>query len=63
MQANVLDKACIRCGLCPSICPEVFHLPDTGESARAITEEIPQEYQADAQVAAASCPTGAIVIR
>ena len=42
MYANVLQKACIRCGLCPTICPEVFHLPDTGESARAIT----QAYQA-----------------
>ena len=34
MEAIVLQKACIRCGLCPTICPEVFSLED-GESAQA----------------------------
>ena len=34
MYANVNRKACIQCGLCPSICPEVFSLSD-GEPARA----------------------------
>ena len=63
MHANVLQKACIQCGLCPTICPEVFHLPEEGGSAQAVTDEIPDEYQADAQTAADSCPTSAIVIR
>lgn len=63
MRANVLDKACIRCGLCPGICPAVFRLPDNGDSAQAITDEIPIEHQADAQLAADSCPTGAIMLR
>ena len=26
MEAIVLQKACIQCGLCPTICPEVFSL-------------------------------------
>jgi ferredoxin len=41
----------------------VFHLPEEGGSAQAVTDEIPVELQADAQTAADSCPTGAIEIR
>ncbi len=33
MQAMVLEKACIQCGLCAGLCPEVFAL-DAGEPAR-----------------------------
>ena len=62
MHANVLQKACIRCGLCPTICPEVFSLPDDGGSAQAVTDEIPTGLQPDAMTAAESCPTGAIEI-
>ncbi|MBQ0037351.1 MAG: ferredoxin [Clostridiales bacterium] len=62
MKAMVNQKACIRCGLCPTICPEVFSLPDNGESAHAITEPVPAERQAAAQEAADNCPTGAIEI-
>ncbi len=39
MHAQVHEKTCICCGLCPSICPEVFSLED-GESARAIQKGI-----------------------
>lgn len=63
MYANVLQKACIQCGLCPTICPAVFSLPDEGGSARAISGEIPTELQPDVQTAADSCPTGAIQVR
>ncbi|MBE6989678.1 MAG: ferredoxin [Ruminococcaceae bacterium] len=63
MYANVLQKACIQCGLCPTICPAVFTLSDNGESAHAVIDEIPVELQADARLAADSCPTGAIVLR
>ena len=44
MHAQVHEKTCICCGLCPSICPEVFSLED-GESARAITDPIPDELR------------------
>lgn len=63
MEASVLREACIRCGLCEGICPEVFSLPETGDCARAAEGPIPTERQADAQTAADSCPTGAIVLR
>ena len=62
MTAQVLQKVCIQCGLCPSVCPEVFTLPDTGESARAAEGEIPVEHQAAAREAADSCPVSAIVL-
>lgn len=63
MTVQVLQKVCIQCGLCPSICPEVFTLPDTGESAYAISGEIPVTQQAAAQEAADSCPVSAIEVR
>lgn len=62
MHALVHEKTCICCGLCPSICPEVFSLED-GESARAITDPIPDEFRLAAQEAADSCPVSAIEIR
>ena len=63
MHATVLQKACIRCGMCASICPEVFSLPDDGESARAICDTVPEEYAVSVQEAADSCPTSAIEVR
>ena len=35
MEAMVLQKACIQCGLCAGLCPEVFALDD-GEPARVL---------------------------
>ena len=63
MKAYVNQKACIRCGLCPTLCPEVFSLPDDGSPAQAITDDVPQEHQIAAQNAADSCPTEAISIK
>ena len=56
MYANVNQKACIQCGLCPSICPEVFSLDD-GAPAHAITDAVPEDCRLTAQEAADSCPT------
>ena len=62
MYANVNRKACIQCGLCPSICPEVFSLSD-GEPAQAITDPVPEDCRLTAHEAADSCPTAAISLR
>ena len=62
MHALVLPEACIRCGMCPSICPEVFTLPDNGEAAHTIADPIPDNCRAAAQDAADNCPTSAIQI-
>ena len=62
MHAMVEAKTCIQCGLCPSICPEVFSI-QPGEPARAITEPVPEDCRLAAQEAADSCPVAAINIR
>lgn len=59
MKAYVDKDTCIGCGLCPSICPDVFSMDDDGK-AKAIDEAVPEELQDDADEAAASCPVEAI---
>ena len=62
MQAIVLQKACIQCGLCAGLCPEVFAIAP-GESARAITGEVPDALRGAVGLTAERCPTGAIEIK
>ena len=62
MEAIVLQKACIRCGLCPTICPEVFSLED-GVSALAATVPISDCLKLSVQEAADACPAAAIDVR
>ena len=63
MKAYVNPKACIRCGLCPTLCPEVFSLSDDGSPAQAITDDVPKEQEIAAQNAADNCPTEAISVK
>ena len=63
MKAYVNQKGCIRCGLCPAICPEAFSLDGSGSPAQAITDDVPKEHEIAAQNAADSCPTAAITIK
>lgn len=62
MKAYVDKDTCIGCGLCPSICPDVFSMNDDDGKAEAITDEIPSELNDDAEEAAASCPVEAITV-
>lgn len=62
MKAVVNQKACIQCGLCPTICPAVFSRTE-GEPAQAITDDVPEDQRLAAQEAADSCPTEAIRIQ
>lgn len=59
MRAKVDPDLCIGCGLCPSICPDVFSMGDDG-LAHAIEEEIPENNQKDAEDARDGCPVSAI---
>lgn len=58
MKALVND-ACIGCGLCASLCPEVFHMADSG-SAEAVSDEIEESLQDKTIEARDSCPVNAI---
>jgi ferredoxin len=59
MKARVDKDDCISCGLCPSICPEVFEMEDDGK-AGVVVDEVPSENEDATQEAAESCPTSAI---
>lgn len=61
MKARVDKDTCIGCGLCPSICPEVFELGDDGY-AYAKVDSIEDSLKDDAREAADSCPVDAIEI-
>lgn len=61
MKVKVNKDACIGCGACASICPEVFELNDEGLS-EVKEEDVKDELQDEVRDAADSCPTGAIVV-
>ncbi|HBH2077010.1 TPA: ferredoxin [Clostridioides difficile] len=59
MKANVNQDTCIGCGLCPSICQEVFDMKDDGKS-HVIVDEVPSDAEESAAEARESCPVDAI---
>ncbi len=61
MKAAVDKDLCIGCGLCPSICPEVFEMGDDGLS-HVIVDTVPEDVEDEAQDAAESCPVDAIAV-
>ncbi len=61
MEAKIDRDACIGCGLCVEICPEVFEMDDE-QIAIVIKSPIPDDAQNDAKDAEEQCPTSAISI-
>jgi ferredoxin len=61
MKAIVDQDACIGCGLCPDLCPEVFEM--TGDKATVKTDTVPPEAEASCRNAMESCPVDAISIK
>ena len=61
MKADIDRDGCISCGLCASICPEVFRMDDE-DLAEVYVDEIPEEVEDTAQEAAESCPVSVINI-
>ena len=55
----IVNERCIGCGLCTSLCPEVFSM-DYSPMAHAIEEDAPAEVEGTALEAQASCPVDAI---
>jgi len=62
IKAKVSKDACIGCGACQAIAPDVFELNDEG-IAEVIVDEIKSELEDDVQNAADSCPTSAIELK
>ena len=56
MKVKVNEDACIGCGACAAIAPEVFEINDEGLST-VIVDEVAKE---EANDAIDSCPTSAI---
>mgnify|MGYP000935022828 CR=1 FL=1 len=61
MKASVNQEICIGCGLCASICPEVFVLGDQMTS-QVIADPVPESAEEAARNAAESCPVEAITL-
>jgi ferredoxin len=61
LKAYVDKETCIGCGLCPSICAEVFEMQDDG-LAGVIGIKVPQEAEESAKEAEDGCPVNAISI-
>jgi len=63
MKVKVNQDACISCGACEAICPEVFNLNDEGLSEvkeDQKNKEIKEDLQDQVNDAISSCPTNAI---
>lgn len=58
MKFHVNDD-CVGCGLCASICPEVFEMTDDGVAKAADAETEPTNEESAAE-ALDSCPVSAI---
>ena len=59
MEVKVNRDACIGCGACAAICPDVFEIDDEGLS-KVVCPKVKAENVDDAKDAIDSCPTGAI---
>ncbi|NLG81798.1 MAG: ferredoxin [Bacilli bacterium] len=61
MKAFVDKNTCIGCGLCPTICPDIFRMDDDG---LAIAEDIdiPEDILPSAKEAEENCPSNSITV-
>lgn len=59
MKVKVNKNACIGCGACTAVCPEMFEFDDDG-LAKVSSEEVKEENVQDVIDASEGCPTGAI---
>lgn len=61
IKASIDRDGCIACGLCPSVCPEVFRMADDGY-AEVYVETVPEEVEDKAKEAEEGCPVSVITV-
>lgn len=54
-----VNENCIGCGLCAATCPVIFEI-GSNSLAHVTMEDVPEEYQDQADEAMDGCPVGAI---
>ena len=60
MKAIVQPSVCQGHTLCNMVAPEIFQLQDDDGHAFVVGDVVPEDQQAAARAAAATCPEGAI---
>ena len=60
MKAIVDQEACIGCGLCAQVAPDVYEMQ--GDKAVTLLDEIGEEKAEDAKSGAEQCPVNAITV-
>ena len=60
MKVTIDVDACIGCGLCVSVCPEVYKMED--DKAVVFVSAIPKGAEGACRKAAEDCPVTAIVV-
>ena len=62
MKATIDKVGCISCGLCASICPQVFRMGEDGR-AEVYVDPIPESVEDAAMEARDNCPVSVITIK
>ena len=62
MRAIVDKDRCFGCGVCQSICPDVFEMDDDDNKAKVKLDPIPPELERCCREAVEGCPEEAITI-
>ena len=60
MKAVIDKEACIGCGLCVQVAPEIYEMQE--DKAVSLVDEIPEDKVEDAQNGADQCPVTAITV-